>query len=144
MHLIHEDLVLQTPGRGTQDITRRVREVVRRSGVHEGQCTIFIHHTSASLVITENADPDVQTDLAAFLSRLVPDGDPLYVHTCEGPDDMPSHVRSALTQTSITLPVRRGSCDLGTWQGVFLWEHREAPHRRRLTISVLGNPPAET
>ena len=138
MLMAYEALVFKTPGRGTQDITRQVQAAVGRSGVATGLCTVFIHHTSASLVVTENADPDVQADLDAFLTRLVPDGDPLYRHTCEGPDDMPSHVRSVLTQTSISLPVRQGRCDLGTWQGLFLWEHRAAPHRRKVTVSVTG------
>jgi secondary thiamine-phosphate synthase enzyme len=103
-----------------------------------GLCTVFVHHTSASLLINENADPDVQRDLDAFMARLVPDADALYRHTAEGPDDMPSHVRAALTQTSLGIPVLDGRCDLGTWQGVYLWEHRIAPHRRRVSVTLLG------
>jgi len=133
-----ETVHVETPGRSTTNITRRVAEAVANSGVEEGVATIFVHHTSASLILCENADPDVQTDLEAFFSRLVPDGDPIYRHTAEGPDDMPAHVRSVLSQPSISVPVVRGRCDLGTWQGVFLWEHRHAPHRRRVTISVTG------
>ena len=133
-----ESFEVGTRGRGTFEITHKVREIVAASGVKTGLATVFVHHTSASLTINENADPDVQRDLDAFFARLVPDGDPIFVHTAEGPDDMPSHVRSALTQTSISIPVSRGRCDLGTWQGVFLWEHRHRPHRRRITVTVVG------
>lgn len=137
--MIHQDgFEVRTHGRGTVEITDRVRGIVAASGVQRGLATVFVHHTSASLTINENADPDVQRDLDAFFARLVPDGDPLFVHTAEGPDDMPSHVRSALTQTSIAIPVVGGRCDLGTWQGIFLWEHRLRPHRRRITVTVLG------
>lgn len=137
--LVHrEELHLETQGRGTEDITRRVVEVVSRSGVDEGLCTVFVHHTSASLFIGENADPDVQRDLEAFLTRLVPDGDPLFVHTAEGPDDMPAHVRSVLTATSLGIPIARGRLDLGTWQGIFLWEHRQRAHRRKVSVVVVG------
>ena len=129
---------LNTRGRGTAEITHEVQQLVARSGVQTGLCHVFIHHTSASLIITENADPDVQIDLDRFLSRLVPDDDPINTHTAEGPDDMPSHVRSVLTATSLTIPIDRGRCALGTWQGIFVWEHRLAPHRRRLTISCVG------
>lgn len=129
---------VETGGRGTTEITRAVVDAVVGSGIEEGLCTVFIHHTSASLLITENADPDVQRDLDAFLCRLVPDGDRLYVHTAEGPDDMPAHVRSALTQTSLSIPVTEGRPDLGTWQGIFVFEHRRRAHRRRITITVTG------
>jgi len=128
-----------TKGRGTYDITDRVNEAVRLSRIREGLCTVFIHHTSASLIITENADAQVRKDLDAFFGRLVEDGDPLFRHTAEGPDDMPAHVRSALTLTSIGVPVGEGRCDLGTWQGIYVWEHRLEPHRRCVTISVIGN-----
>ncbi len=130
--------VVETRGRGTREITREVEEAVADSGISEGLCTVFVHHTSASLIINENADPDVQRDLDAFLSRLIPDGDSLYVHTMEGPDDMPAHVKTALTQTSLGIPVSGGRCALGTWQGVFLWEHRLRGHRRRVTVTVVG------
>ncbi|SRR5690606_11143256 len=133
-----ERLEVETRGRGFVDITERVQRAVAASGIEEGLCTVFVHHTSASLVICENADPSVRRDLEAFFARLVPDGDPLFTHTAEGDDDMPSHVRSILTQTSIGIPVARGRCDLGTWQGVYLWEHRHAPHRRRVTVLVQG------
>ena len=129
---------VETRGRGTHEITREVHESVASSGISEGLCTVFVHHTSASLIINENADPDVQRDLDAFLSRLVPDGDSLYVHTMEGPDDMPAHVKTALTQTSLGIPVSGGRCALGTWQGIFLWEHRRRGHRRQVTVTVVG------
>jgi secondary thiamine-phosphate synthase enzyme len=129
---------VETRGRGTREITREVQESVTSSGISEGLCTVFVHHTSASLIINENADPDVQRDLDAFLSRLVPDGDSLYVHTMEGPDDMPAHVKTALTQTSLGIPVSGGRCALGTWQGIFLWEHRRRGHRRQVTVTVVG------
>ena len=108
------------------------------SGLATGLCTVFIRHTSASLLIQENADPAVQRDLEAFLTRLVPEGDPLYTHVAEGDDDMPSHVRSALTRTSEQIPVRASSLVLGTWQGLYVWEHRRAAHRRELAVHVLG------
>ena len=123
---------------GTTEITQQIQQAIADSGVHEGLCTVFIHHTSASLIINENADPDVQRDLDVFLSRLVPDGDDAFVHTVEGPDDMPAHVRTALTQTSLSIPVSDGRCGLGTWQGVFLWEHRHRGHQRRVTVSVVS------
>jgi secondary thiamine-phosphate synthase enzyme len=131
-------LTLETRGRGTLEITQQVQDAVAASGITEGLCTVFIHHTSASLIVNENADHDVQRDLDAFLSRLVPDGDSLYVHTMEGSDDMPAHVRTALTQTSVSIPVTGGRCALGTWQGVFLWEHRRRGHRRQVTVTVVG------
>jgi secondary thiamine-phosphate synthase enzyme len=131
-------LSIATRGRGTTEITNQVQDAVAASGIADGLCTVFIHHTSASLIINENADRDVQRDLDAFLSRLVPDGDPLYVHTVEGPDDMAAHVKTALTQTSLSIPVTSGRCDLGTWQGIFLWEHRRTGHRRQVTVTVVG------
>jgi len=137
--MIHRaDLRIDTRGRGTYEITRSLQDVVRDAGIHEGLCHVFVHHTSASLIVSENADPDVRADLERFLARLVPDGDSLFEHTMEGPDDMPAHVRSILTQTGLSLPVVGVRCDLGTWQGVYLWEHRTAPHRRRLTVTVQG------
>jgi len=133
-----QTLTVETSGRGITEITDTVQRAVADSGIAEGLCTVFIHHTSASLIINENADRDVQRDLDAFLTRLVPDGDSLYVHTMEGPDDMPAHVRTALTQTSLGIPVRDGRCALGTWQGIFLWEHRRRGHQRRVTVTVVG------
>ena len=131
-------LTIETKGRGTAEITGQVDRVVRDSGAFRGVCTVFVHHTSASLIITENADPEVRRDLERAFARLAPDGDPLFRHDAEGPDDMPAHVRSILTQTSLSIPIADGRCDLGTWQGVFLWEHRAAAHRRRVTVSVVG------
>lgn len=133
------EITVHTPGRAIVDITDRVQAAVAASGVDEGLCNVFVHHTSASLIIGENADPDVRADLEAFLARLVPDGDPLYRHRAEGPDDMPAHVRSVLTQTSLQIPVRARRCDLGTWQGIFLWEHRRRAHTRRITVTVVGD-----
>jgi len=132
------EIQLQTHGRGTYDITGQVQAAVRNAGVDIGLCTVFIRHTSASLMLCENADPAVLRDLETFMSRTVPDGDPMFTHTAEGPDDMPAHVRSVLTQADLNLPVRDGRCDLGTWQGVYLWEHRVAPHHRKVTVTIIG------
>ncbi len=129
---------MATRGRGTQDITRDVARIVGDSRVRDGLATVWIHHTSASLMICENADPDVRRDLEAFVSRLVPDGDKLFVHTAEGDDDMPAHVRTVLTQTSIGIPIADGRLLLGTWQGLYLWEHRTSAHRRQITVTVIG------
>lgn len=134
-----ESFTVPTEGRGTTDITRAMQEIVGRAEVRGGQATVFVHHTSASVIICENADPTVRRDLEAFAARLVPDGDPIFDHTAEGPDDMPSHVRSILTSCSITIPIADGRADLGTWQGLYLWEHRTAPHRRRITVTVVGS-----
>ncbi|MBJ6761195.1 YjbQ family protein [Myxococcaceae bacterium JPH2] len=132
------ELTVSTRGRDFVDITRDVQEAVRESGAKQGLCTVFLHHTSASLILCENADPDVRRDLEAFCSRLVRDGDPLFQHDAEGPDDMAAHIRTVLTHSSLTVPVKHGAADLGTWQGVYVWEHRTSPHRRRVTVSVLG------
>jgi secondary thiamine-phosphate synthase enzyme len=132
------ELSIATRGRGIYDITRDASHVVAASGAKEGLATIWIAHTSASLIVCENADPSVRADLEAFAARLVPDGDPLFTHDAEGDDDMPAHVRSVLTQTSIGIPLAAGKLVLGTWQGLYLWEHRTAPHDRKLTISVIG------
>jgi secondary thiamine-phosphate synthase enzyme len=135
--MVHTETVsIATEGRGTYDITARVQAVVRAASIDAGLCTVFVHHTSASLIVCENADPDVRRDLDAFFLRLVPDGDSLFVHTAEGPDDMPAHVRSVLTQTSLGIPVANSRCDLGTWQGVYLWEHRTHAHRRRVVVMI--------
>ena len=124
--------------RGLNAITDAVAGVVAKARVREGLCTVFIQHTSASLVIQENADPAVCRDLEAFLTRLVPDGDRLFSHVTEGPDDMPSHVKAALTRTSEQVPVVDGRLGLGTWQGLYVWEHRSAPHRRTILVHVAG------
>ena len=131
-------LTIATPGRGIHDITAKVSSVVEQSGIRVGLCNVFIHHTSASLIVTENADPEVHRDLERFLARLVPDGDPLFRHVDEGDDDMPAHVRSVLTQTSMSFPVAEGAVPLGTWQGIYVWEHRHVQHGRRVTITVQG------
>lgn len=137
--MVHRgELTVPTRQRGTYDITREVARVVAQSQVREGLATIWIHHTSASLIVTENADPEVRRDLERFLARLVPDGDPLFEHTAEGDDDMPAHVRSVLTQTSIGVPIVGGRLVLGTWQGLYLWEHRAVPHERRVTVMIVG------
>ena len=139
--MFRQKLTIETRGRGTHEITRPIQQVVERSGVSEGLCHVFIHHTSASLIVCENADPTVRRDLEGYAARLAPDGDPSYVHDSEGPDDMSAHLRSILTLASLTIPVESGRCDLGTWQGVFLWEHRTSPHRRRITVTVVGERP---
>ncbi|MEM7504178.1 MAG: secondary thiamine-phosphate synthase enzyme YjbQ [Pseudomonadota bacterium] len=133
-----QNLSVRTSGRGTYDVTDEVQRAVRASGVSVGLCHLFIKHTSASLMLCENADPAVRSDLEAFMSRLAPDGDPLFTHVAEGPDDMPAHVRTVLTQSDMSLPVENGSCSLGTWQGVYLWEHRSAPHERRIAVTIQG------
>jgi secondary thiamine-phosphate synthase enzyme len=132
-------LEIATAGRGTRDITADVAEAVAASGLRCGLAHVFVQHTSCSLAITENADPDVRRDLETILARLVPDGDPAYRHDAEGPDDMAAHARSLLTATGLTVPVGGGRLLLGTWQGIYLWEHRTAPHRRRVVVTVLGS-----
>ena len=129
----------QTSGRGTYNITRDVEQVVARSGIETGICHLFIHHTSASLVLCENADPSVRSDLERFMSKLVPDGDPMFDHTIEGPDDMPAHIRSILSKMDLSFPVTGGRGALGTWQGIYLWEHRIHSHHRKVTVTVLGD-----
>jgi len=136
--VVQDRLTIATSGRGTIPVTDIVLARVRESGIHTGLCHLFLHHTSASLVLCENADPDVRTDLDRFMARLVPDGDALFEHTAEGPDDMPAHIRSIMSGADLTLPVADGACDLGTWQGVYLWEHRTSGHRRRMTITIYG------
>ena len=131
-------LQFNTLGRGTINISRDVADAVIQSGINNGLCHVFIHHTSASLILCENADPTVRSDLEKFMSDLVPDGSRLFQHTDEGPDDMPAHVRSILTKMDLSIPVTSGRLGLGTWQGIYLWEHRTRPHRRRITITVQG------
>jgi secondary thiamine-phosphate synthase enzyme len=124
--------------RGLNEVTAAVRQAVRASGIREGICTVFLRHTSASLVIQENADPAARHDLEAFLDRLVPEGDLRYTHTTEGDDDMPSHIKAALTRSSEQVPVGGGDLSLGTWQGIYLWEHRSGTHRREIVVHVIG------
>jgi secondary thiamine-phosphate synthase enzyme len=132
------EIVVETEGRGTFEVTERVARAVADSGVSTGLCHVFITHTSASLMLCENADPDVRRDLETFMGDLAPDGDRRFVHTMEGPDDMPAHVRSVLTQSDLQIPVRGGRLALGTWQGIYLWEHRLRGHRRRLVVTIQG------
>jgi secondary thiamine-phosphate synthase enzyme len=131
-------LVVQTKGRGFSDATPELEKWLRSVGAGDGLLTVFIRHTSASLLIQENADPTVRADLERFFSKLAPDGDALFQHNDEGPDDMPAHVRAALTQTHLAIPVREGHTHLGTWQSVYVFEHRHAPHRRELSLHYLG------
>ena len=139
MTRVEQDVLsVATSGRGLLELTEDVQTLVARWNVESGLCTVFVHHTSASLVLCENADPDVRLDLEAWFARAVPDGDSLFRHTMEGPDDMPAHVRTALTQSSIGIPVRAGRLDLGTWQGLYLYEHRLRPHRRRISVTLVG------
>ena len=133
-----QTLQTETSGRGSYDVTAAIQRHVQQSGIRIGLCHLFLQHTSASLILCENADPKVRVDLERFMSRLVPDGDALFSHTAEGPDDMPAHVRNILTHSDLTLPVADGRCSLGTWQGVYLWEHRQQGHHRLITITVYG------
>ena len=133
-----ESFDLRTRGKGTYEITREVAGIVARSGITTGTVTVFVKHTSASLVIMENADPSARRDLEDFFDKLVPEDTPWFVHTMEGPDDMPSHIRMALTRTSEVIPVMNGRMTLGTWQGIFLFEHRRAPQHREIVVSVVG------
>jgi secondary thiamine-phosphate synthase enzyme len=134
---IHE-IAVPTRERGLYEITSSVEELVRKSGLNTGLATLHIQHTSASLLIQENADPEVRRDLDRFFKRLVPDGDALFEHNSEGPDDMPAHVRTALTAVNLSIPIADGRMALGTWQGIYVWEHRTHPHKRRVTIHLLG------
>ena len=131
-------LTYHTRGRGTTEITADVESVVCSAAMRKGLCSIFVCHTSASLVLCENADPMVRRDLEMLLSRLAPDGDPAYLHDTEGPDDMAAHARSILTSNSLTIPVGEGRLMLGTWQGVYLWEHRRVAHTRQVVVTVIG------
>lgn len=137
--MIHQQqLRFSTSGRGTYDISPQVDAVIAKSGIKTGICQVFIHHTSSSLVLCENADPTVRTDLETFMKKIVPDGDSMFRHKDEGPDDMPAHVRTVLTQSSLSIPIDGGKNTLGIWQGVFLWEHRIKPHKRKVTVTVIG------
>ncbi|WP_165220909.1 secondary thiamine-phosphate synthase enzyme YjbQ [Aquisphaera insulae] len=134
-----ETLKIESRGRGTYEITAAVEAVVGRSGISRGLCNVFVLHTSASLIVCENADSTVRRDLETFAAKFVRDGDPSFIHDLEGPDDMPAHIRSIFTQSSITVPVQDARCRLGTWQGLFLWEHRTNPHRRQVVVTVMGD-----
>ncbi len=130
------NILIKTKGQGLYEFTDRVNAVVRDSGVEEGLCTVFVRHTSASLTIQENADPTARRDLEMWLNRLVPENDPDCTHTLEGPDDMPSHIKAILTSTSIGIPIDDGRLVLGTWQGIYLWEHRRSPHTRQVVVHI--------
>lgn len=131
-------LKIQTPGKSFSQITSNVQSVVTESGIDTGLCTIFLRHTSASLVIQENADPDVLKDLSNFFSKLVPEDGKAYIHNAEGPDDMPAHIRTALTKTSEQIPIAQGRLLLGTWQGIYIWEHRQRGHYREVVVHISG------
>jgi secondary thiamine-phosphate synthase enzyme len=137
--IARKELRVETSGRGTYDLSTDIQNHVAASAIETGMCHVFICHTSASLMLCENADPDVMRDLETFMSRITPDGDPAYTHTAEGPDDMSAHVRSILTQSDLNLPIDGGRCALGTWQGIYLWEHRHAPHSRRVIVTAQGD-----
>lgn len=131
-------LTFKSLGRGTTNITRDIQELVAESGVSRGTCHVFVQHTSASLMLCENADPDVRHDLETFMQHLVPDGDPMFRHQDEGPDDMSAHIRTVLTNPDLTVPVSGAQCDLGIWQGIYLWEHRTHQQRRRIIVTIIG------
>ena len=138
MHQINHKISVKTNGRRLYDITPQIMQWAANSGMQTGMLNLYIQHTSASILINENYDPDVLVDMESFFTRLVPDGDPLFIHTAEGVDDMPAHVRSALTQTSISIPLLNGKLALGTWQGIFLYEHRLASHTRQVLLHIIG------
>lgn len=139
LHIQQDTIRIETRGKGTVEITDRVADILKSSGIKEGVVTVFVRHTSCSLVIMENADASARHDLHEFFDRLVPDDTPWFQHRCEGPDDMPSHIRMALTRTSESIPVSGGRMLLGTWQGILLFEHRRAPHQRTIIVTVMGN-----
>lgn len=137
--MIWQDKIsLQSAGRGTYEITQQIEKMICDSKVQQGLCHLFIRHTSASLIISENADPAVHKDLETFMARLSPDGDPMFTHRSEGDDDMPAHIRSILTQAELNIPIISGSSGLGTWQGIYLWEHRTSPHQRQIIVTIHG------
>lgn len=137
--VVREIVHVQTRGRGFESLTDRIAKIVQTAGIAEGLCNVFVRHTSASLVISENADPAVGRDLQRFMARIAPDGSPDYEHDAEGPDDMPAHIRSVLTSATLSVPVAAGRLMLGTWQGIFLWEHRHRGHAREVIITVVGD-----
>jgi secondary thiamine-phosphate synthase enzyme len=138
MMVVQQTLTYQTRGRSTTNITRDVQEIVANSGIRMGTCHVFVQHTSASLMLCENADPDVRVDMETYMQHIVPDGDPMFLHQDEGPDDMSAHIRTVLTNPEMTVPVGNGQCLLGIWQGVYLWEHRTHAHHRRVIVTVQG------
>lgn len=136
---MNTELSFHTSGQGLHEITSEVRQVVQTANITDGLCTLFVRHTSASLTIQENADPSARHDLEQWLCRLVPENDPEFTHTHEGPDDMPSHIKSALTATTLSIPIMNGNLALGTWQGIYLWEHRSDTHNRRVLVNLLSS-----
>lgn len=137
--MVHQQqLRFSTDGRGTYNISQQVSDVIQKSSIQTGICQIFIQHTSASLILCENADPTVRSDLDAFMKRLVPDGDSLFKHKDEGPDDMPAHIRTVLTESSLSIPVCEGKASLGVWQGIYLWEHRTSSFKRNISVTIIG------
>tara|TARA_R110002096_G_scaffold105107_1_gene231424 strand:+ start:51405 stop:51824 length:420 start_codon:yes stop_codon:yes gene_type:complete len=138
MSIFQKTLSFNTQGRQAYEFTRDVQQYVAESGVHIGLCHLFIQHTSASLMLCENADPDVRIDLETFMQSVAPDGDPMFCHTTEGPDDMPAHIRTLITNVSLTIPITASRCQLGTWQGVYLWEHRVHSHNRSVIMTIHG------
>jgi secondary thiamine-phosphate synthase enzyme len=138
MTITQTSLNVNTSPRKTHDITSEVQNLVMESGVQTGLCHLFIKHTSASLILCENADPDVKIDLETFMQSIAPDGDPMFIHDMEGPDDMPAHIRTIITNVSLTIPVTNGRCNLGTWQGIYLWEHRTSSHGRKVIVTING------
>lgn len=134
-----KNISISTLGRSTSNITRQIEELIGQSNIQTGLANIFVHHTSASLILCENADPTVRSDLEYFMEKITPDGDPMYQHRDEGPDDMSAHVRTVLTDSSLTIPINSGHTMLGTWQGIYLWEHRTHPHSRKITVTIYGD-----
>ena len=133
-----DNFTLCSSGRGTYEITQTIESMINKSCVQRGLCHIFICHTSASLIISENADPAVRVDLETFMAKISPDGDKMFTHCAEGSDDMPAHIRSVLTQTELNVPIQNGISGLGTWQGIYVWEHRTSPHQRKIIVSIYG------
>ncbi|HEY2102029.1 MAG TPA: secondary thiamine-phosphate synthase enzyme YjbQ [Chthoniobacterales bacterium] len=138
MHVIGRQFTISSSGKGTYEITDKVESLVRESRIQNGTVTIFVQHTSCSLIVMENADPSARRDLEEFFDRLVPEGTAYFEHNSEGADDMPSHIRMVLTRTSETIPIMDGRMQLGTWQGIFLFEHRRAPHKRKIALTIIG------
>ncbi len=139
MTIIQATLNINTSPRNTHNITNEVQSIVLGSGIDKGLCHLFIQHTSASLMLCENADPDVRIDLETFMQSIAPDGDPMFCHTTEGADDMPAHIRTLITNVSLTIPITSSRCQLGTWQGIYLWEHRTSSHRRNVIVTLQGD-----
>lgn len=136
--VFQQTLSFTTSGRSTTNISSQVQAIVAQSGINVGTCHVFVQHTSASLMLCENADPDVQRDMETFMQHIVPDGNPMFLHQDEGPDDMSAHIRTVLTNPDLTMPVTNGRCDLGIWQGIYLWEHRTHRHSRKVIVTVQG------